>query len=105
MFKTLRSRVIITYFTVVVICLLLASIVFVLFLTRYQRDRARDDLRRQVGAVARDITRVVGVLGLHAGLEPSAPESSQPRRIVQGILNTESQVLGCLLYTSPSPRD
>ena len=98
MFKTLRSRVIITYFAVVVICLLLASIVFVLFLTRYQRDRARDDLRRQVGAVARDITRVVGVLGLRAGLEPSAPESSQPRRIVQGILNTESQVLGAKLF-------
>lgn len=98
MFKTLRSRVIATYLAVVVICLLLASIVFVLFLTRYQRDRARDDLRRQVGAVARDIGRVVGELGLRARLEPSGTESSQPRRIVQGMLNTESQVLGAKLF-------
>ena len=98
MFKTLRSRVIATYFAVVIICLLLASVVFVLFLTRYQRDRARDDLRRQVGAVARDIGRVVGELGLRARPESSGTESSRPRTLVQGILNTESRVLGAKLF-------
>ena len=98
MFKTLRSRVIATYLVVIVICLLLASVVFVLFLTRYEKDRARDDLRRQVGVVARDIGRVVGELGLRARSGASGTESSQPRRIVQGVLNTESRVLGTKLF-------
>ncbi|MBK5093237.1 MAG: HAMP domain-containing protein [Actinobacteria bacterium] len=98
MFKTLRSRVIATYLVVIIICLLLASVVFVLFLTRYEKDRARDDLRRQVGVVARDIGRVVGELGLRARSGTSGTESSQPRRIVQGVLNTESRVLGTKLF-------
>lgn len=98
MFKTLRSRIVATYLVVIIICLLLASVVFVLFLTRYQKSKAREDLRRQVGTVAGDIGRVVAELGFWSPGAKRGQESAQPRRIIQGTLNSESRVLGAKLF-------
>jgi signal transduction histidine kinase len=93
-FKTLRSRVIISYFIVVIISLVLASIFFTIFLSRYIRDRERDDLKKQVGAVARDVARVNEVLPL---LVPSGQPGTSAR-IINGILDTESDVLTAKLF-------
>ncbi len=76
MFKTLRSRVIASYFVVVTICLVLASIFFTIFLSNYIRNREREDLRRQVGAVANEVARVTELVPL---LVP--PGSARPAGI------------------------
>ncbi|MBU1669739.1 MAG: cell wall metabolism sensor histidine kinase WalK [Actinobacteria bacterium] len=104
MFKSLRTRIVATYLLVVIISLLLASIFFVFFLTRYIRDRERSDLVRQVGAVANDIRRVNEILT--TGGTQTEPQSSQPvrtpiavqdattgQKLVTSILSNESQVL------------
>lgn len=100
MFKTLRSRVIASYFIVVLLSLLLASAVFVFFLSRYIRDSETQDLTRQVSTVARDIERAYQLIGpvRQGALQQSAPQSSQPlatnpEKFVQQLLNGESQVL------------
>lgn len=104
MFKTLRSRIIASYFIVVFICLLSASLVFSLFLSRYVRDREREDLKKQVATVARDITRINVLVPL---LEPARREklAESPDRLVQNVLNSETQVIRAkLLLVTPGGR-
>ena len=101
MFKTLRSRIIASYFLVVFVSLLSASLVFTLFLSRYVRDREREDLKKQVAAVARDITRINVLV---TSLEPERLEriAATPERLVQSVLNSETQVIGAkLLLVTP----
>jgi signal transduction histidine kinase len=92
MFKTLRGRIVATYFLVVIISLVVASVVFVFFLARYIRNRDREDLRRQVGVVARDIAAVNKA---QAGAQAAgqAPAEGAATRVVSNLLNTEARVL------------
>jgi len=107
MFKTLRSRVIASYFVVVTICLVLASIFFTIFLSNYIRNREREDLRRQVGAVANEVARVTELVTLlvppdQPGLQGSDTTGSRIDALVAGILNSESEVLSAkLLLVTP----
>lgn len=101
MFKTLRGRVIATYFLVVLVSLVLASLVFVLFLARYARSEEREELKEQVGAIAEDIRAVRTIL---PGRPPAQGNSTQPPgaeqdpvRIVKAILDSESEVLNAKL--------
>jgi len=107
MFHTLRGRVTATYFVVVIVSLLLASAFFLVFLTRYIRNRDREDLRKQVGAVAQDIGQVVqaterlfsqenGASAVPGEAPPGVPpvdEQAAATSLVTNFLNTESQVL------------
>jgi len=118
MFRTLRGRITATYFLVVVISLLLASLFFLFFLARYIRDSDREDLGRQVEAVAKDIRQVnrqfqPDLTGQSAPAPmPGAPQSAQvqsggteaqAQRLIKSILNTEAEVLEAkLLLVAPS---
>ena len=118
MFRTLRGRITAAFLLVVLISLFLASLVFIFFLARYIRDRERDDLLGQVGAIAEDISRVHSAFRLPPLAPPPlnnqpapAPSSPNPRpdraeedgrRLVRGILNTEAEVLKVkLLLVAP----
>lgn len=119
MFKTLRGRITATYFLVVIISLVLASLFFLFFLARYIRDRDREDLGRQVEAVAKDIRQVNQQFRPAMPLEQSAPpvpvapergasgaalevDESQTRKLITSILNTEAEVLEAkLLMVAP----
>ncbi len=117
MFKTLRGRITATYFLVVLISLLLASLFFLFFLGRYIRTSDREDLGRQVDAVARDIKQVnrqflPAVSGQSApsklpGQAQSAPSEQntevQARKLIGNIMNTEAEVLEAkLLLVGPT---
>jgi signal transduction histidine kinase len=86
MFKTLRGRIVATYFLVVIISLVLASAVFIFFLSRYIRNRDREDLRRQVGVVAQDIAAVNQA-------QAQARAEGAATRVISNLLNTEARVL------------
>jgi signal transduction histidine kinase len=89
MFKTLRGRVIATYFVVVIISLLLASVFFLFFLSRYIQDRDRKELLGQVAAIAQDVRQ----LGLAAAAQPGIAQALPQGSVITSILNTEGQVL------------
>lgn len=100
MFKTLRSRVISTYFLVVLISLILASVVFLFFLSRYHRQQEKKDLREQVSAVAEQITRVSAVLQNRTLRNEFPLDSERTRRLIQQTLDSESIVLKSKLFTT-----
>jgi signal transduction histidine kinase len=96
MFKTLRGRVIASYFIVVIISLLLASLFFLFFLSRYIRDRDSKELLREVTAIARDVEK----LGASQATQstPTTPTTpGQPnagnRVGVLPLLNAQAQAL------------
>jgi signal transduction histidine kinase len=119
MFKTLRGRITATYFLVVLISLLLASLFFLFFLGRYIRSSDREDLGRQVDAVARDIRQVNRQLEPAVSGQQSVPSQQpapaqsapselqgnevQATKLIKSILNTEAEVLEAkLLLVAPS---
>ena len=96
MFKTLRGRVIASYFIVVIISLLLVSLFFLFFLSRYIRDRDSKELLREVTAIARDVEK----LGASQATQstPTTPTTpGQPnagnRVGVLPLLNAQAQAL------------
>lgn len=107
MFKSLRSRVVISYFLVVILSLILASLFFVVFLSRYSREKDRSNLERQVEAVAGDIRRVTdrfssllespgmegGPQDLQGGLE-----TLTYLRLIKGTLDAQSKVMDTKLF-------
>lgn len=101
MFHTLRGRITATYFLVVIISLVLASVFFTFFLSRYLRNRDKEALRKQVGAIADDIGQVVqSTERLFQNLQEQGPGQATPldqtvtaMNLVNSFLNTESQVL------------
>lgn len=97
MFKTLRGRIIASYFLVVLVSLLLATLVSVFFLSRYVHDKERDDLLRQVGAIADDINGISGELPRSPSPPSSEPqqgsEPAEAKRVIMRILNSEAEVL------------
>jgi len=88
-FRTLRGRVIATYFVVVVISLLLASLFFLFFLSRYTRDRERKDLIREVIAIAKHVKKL-------SDGQPASPvrarQANPDSGVVLKILNAESEI-------------
>lgn len=101
MLRTLRGRVIITYFIVVFISLLLASTFFLFFLSRYIRDRDRNELLGQMRAMAQDVSQVAG---RQPGTQPSArkPPLPEPSVAATRLLNSEAEVLKAkLLLVGP----
>jgi len=91
MFRTLRGRVIATYFIVVVISLVLASVFFIFFLSKYTTSRDKKDLLEQVTAVARDVK---GLEGIPPASSSSATAQAQPTRgVVTRIINAEGEIL------------
>jgi len=97
MFSTLRGRIAATYFLVVIISLVLASLVFLFFLARYNRDRDRDDMRSQVGTLAADIRRINLALSGSTSLTPLAQQEQEANLLISSFLSTEAQVLGMKL--------
>lgn len=94
MFRTLRGRVIATYFIVVIISLLLASVFFLFFLTRYTRNRDKNDLLREVTALAKDVKALEGgTTSVPAAGRQVKPASS----VTQGVINAEGDVLAAKL--------
>jgi signal transduction histidine kinase len=89
MFKTLRGRVIFTYFIVVIISLLLSSVFFLFFLSRYIRNRDRSELRGQIGAIAQDVRQVGG----NPAPANSSRQGQQPVVGVARMLNSDAEVL------------
>lgn len=75
MIKTLRGRVAFTYLVVVVISLVLASVFFLFFLSRYIKDRDRAELLREVAGIAKDIAKLPQSLlpPERDGVQPTAP--------------------------------
>ena len=107
MFKTLRGRIIASYFLVVLVSLLLTSLVSLFFLSRYAHDKERDDLLRQVGAIAEDLSGVSQLPRSPLFPQEGQPEVEEPeaRRVVRGILNTEAEVLEAkLMLVAPDGR-
>jgi hypothetical protein len=100
MFKTLRGRVIFTYFIVVIISLLLSSVFFLFFLSRYIRNRDRSELRGQIGAIAQDVRQVGG----NPAPANSSRQGQQPVVGVARMLNSDAEVLWLWCFpTAPSP--
>lgn len=106
MFKTLRARVIATYFIVVILSLVLACIFFLFFLSRYTRDREKRELLQQVTTISQDIKQIE-VAKPQSGT-PQNPKTAQqapedkPRGVVMTMLNAESEVLKAkLLLVAP----
>jgi len=97
MFKTLRGRIIASYFLVVLVSLLMATLVSVFFLSRYVHNKERDDLLRQVGAIADDINGISGEVPRSPGSSPPGPqqglEPTEAKRVIMRILNSEAEVL------------
>ncbi|MBN1289419.1 MAG: HAMP domain-containing histidine kinase [Actinobacteria bacterium] len=106
MFRTLWSRVIVSYFLVVIICLVLASLFFVVFLSGYSKDKDRNNLERQVGAIAQDIERVTDRFSAIIAV----PDYDMNRnyqegvqaiaylRLIKGILDSQSSVTETKLF-------
>ncbi len=97
MFKTLRGRIIASHFLVVLVSLLLATLVSVFFLSRYVHNKERDDLLRQVGAIADDINGISEEVPRSPLSSPSGPkqglEPTEARRVIMRVLNSEAEVL------------
>lgn len=106
MLKTLRSRVIATYFLVVLISLLLATLFFVFFFSGYTRDRDRETLKREVIAIAEEVRQVAAQRDAYDGPraqtetgEPPAdvveppPFHEGPPTAIQRILDREARVI------------
>ncbi|MBN2169353.1 MAG: HAMP domain-containing histidine kinase [Actinobacteria bacterium] len=106
MFKTLWSRIIVSYFLVVIICLVLASMFFVVFLSGYSKDKDRVNLERQVGAIAQDIERVTDrfnaiVTGPGIEMNRDYQDGTQAiayLRLIKGILDSQSSVTETKLF-------
>ncbi len=107
MFRTLRGRIAATYFLVVFISLLLASLFFTFFLARYTRRRERSDLLDQVGAIAEDVRRVSNAFRPQKNApgdsdRPPQPAGGDPGALVAGILDAEAGALDVkLLLVAP----
>jgi signal transduction histidine kinase len=95
MFKTLRGRITATYFLVVIISLVLASLVFLFFLARYNRNRDRTEMRDQVGALATDISRINQ--SLSESLVAPDRQELEANILISSFLSTEARVLGMKL--------
>jgi signal transduction histidine kinase len=94
MFKTLRGRVIATCFIVVIISLVLASVFFLFFLSRYTRTREKRELLREVTAIARDVKQLeTGTAAQNLPPKTQAQQSKPVRGVVVTMLNAESDVL------------
>ncbi len=92
MFKTLRGRVIASYFIVVIISLLLASLFFLFFLSRYIRQRDSAELLRQVSVIARDIDKLAASQ-LSQTLQPPTAQPQATKGVgLLPLLNAEAQV-------------
>jgi len=89
MFSTLRGRITATYFLVVIISLVLASLVFLFFLAHYNRDRDRDDMRSQVGTLAADIRRINQALSGTTSLTPLAQQEQEANLLISSFLSSK----------------
>lgn len=97
MFRTLRGRVTATYFLVVIISIVLASLVFLFFLARYNKERAQEDMREQIGALAADINRINRAISESSLLTAPAQQAYEANILISSFLSTEAQVLGMKL--------
>jgi signal transduction histidine kinase len=103
MFKTLRGRVIATYFVVVIISLVLASVFFLFFLSRYTRSREKRELLREVTAIARDVRQLENAPAAQNQPQNQAQQARPVRGVVVTMLNAESDVLRAkLMLVAPN---
>lgn len=106
MFKSLRSRVVISYFLVVILSLVLASVFFVVFLSGYSKEKDRSNLERQVEALSGDITRLTERFNSLMD-SPDLKDNQNPERrldalayvrLIKGTLDSQSQVMNTKLF-------
>ena len=95
MFRTLRGRVIVTYFIVVIISLLLASVFFLFFLTRYTRNRDKHDLLREVTTLAKDVKDLER--GTASVSQAPGRQAKPASSVTQGVVNAAGDVLAAKL--------
>ncbi len=107
MLKTLRSRVIVSYFAVVLVSLILAGIVFVFFLARYTVQREKEEFSAQTLAVSEQVRRVVEFIDRREPYNQERPLGFLGTDVIllRGILIASSRIVGAeLLVCSETGR-